>query len=168
MWPQSTKVGCHTSFTLCYLHVDPAHRVPLHSSCVTRQVTSALQETFHWRAADLTEKGLLLHPHPKTASPPLLWYLCDAASFRILWFLSEKRHLGQLRKQEHNYISQRETLPMVCLSLQQTISSFNAFQHLFKSVRNGLLLRESYKKLRYLALTNPKASESHISEIPPI
>jgi len=75
-------------------------------------------------------------------------------------------------KQEGNYISQREKkkpskLPMVCLLLPKTISSFNAFQHLFKSDRR-LLLKEDYKKLCYPALTNQKASKSNISEIPPI
>lgn len=76
-------------------------------------------------------------------------------------------------KQEGNYISQREKkkpskLPMVCLLLPQTISSFNAFQHLFKSDRNGLLLKEDYKKLCYPTLTNQKTSNSDISETAPV
>ena len=55
-------------------------------------------------------------------------------------------------KQKDNYISQREgkkpsEQPIVCLLLEQTISSFNAFQHLFKADRNGLLLKKSYTEL---------------------
>lgn len=58
-------------------------------------------------------------------------------------------------KQKDNYIPQREKNPskqqIVYLLLEQTISSYNAFQRRFKADRNGLWLKESYKKLYYLA-----------------
>lgn len=58
---------------------------------------------------------------------------------------------GRLMRQKDNYFSQREKPSkqhIVCLLLEQTISSYNAFQHLFRADRNRLIKGELYKAIR--------------------
>ena len=68
--------------------------------------------------------------------------------------LIKEETLGRLMRQKDNYISQREKPSKqhtVCLLLEQTISSYNALQLLFRADRNGLIKGE-LSKLYDLAL----------------
>ena len=64
--------------------------------------------------------------------------------------LIKEETLGRLMRQKDNYISQREKPSkqhIVCLLLEQIISSYNALQHLFRADRNGLIKEELYKAI---------------------
>lgn len=140
------------SFSLCYLHMAPAHNL------ATQKLSYfSSPEKLHLLRVALTAETCYFTL--KDHITPSLWYLCDTPTLRNLVILSEKRHLRQLMKQKENYISQREKVssrwPMVCLLLEQTISSFNAFQHVRKAYRSALGLKDSYKNLCYLALNQP-------------